>query len=231
MRKFHVLGLALTATVMFAAFTAASAFAESELLAKGTTIAAGAELPIEITGELLLEDMGAVGKPDILCTGIFDGHTVGPKLAFITALLMSNGELLDENGGTTGPNDMVDCVSDNGTCEGEVLVTVLNMPWHIEIELSGTTFLAHFLKAGEEGAGETTTTPEYDVDCQTFLGLVEDKCGGLTFAKLENMAEEDLLGIFDETSPAVPCSQSSGEQGLLEGNGLITIEGGAASVS
>jgi hypothetical protein len=236
MRKIHVLAFALFMVLVASAFSAASAFAESELLYNGNSITG--ELLIYIEGTLLLQDLGAAGTPDIVCSGVFDGDVAaGGQLILILELLMLETlELLDENGGTTGPNDMLDCENTDGKCENPVLVTVLNLPWDVDLELMVSPepeWLAHFLTAAESGFGE----PEYDVDCISlpFKILVEDKCGGLTSASLENMATEgDILGIFGTAakSELVPCSVGGANMGLLEGEGLIYHpEGGTLALS
>lgn len=250
MKRFHLIGLVVLAVFALSAVAVSSASAVSKLLlgsaGSGTEIT---ELTnIEIIGSLLLEDAGIVPKADVLCTGIFDGMVEpGGTLAYVEALLMENGELLADAEG----NDMVDCVDDNGTCEGEVLVSVLSLPWHIEIELDNNLqYLAHFLNQKEieelleVGVGE----PHYVVDCNTFLGLIEDLCEGLSSARLINTAE-GLLGYFNElaltetwgaASETTNCSVGGMNQGLVVsvtlGNetdteasgGLVQVAGGGA---
>jgi hypothetical protein len=215
MKKIHVLGLMLVAVFAFSAFAASSAFAVSKILFNGAEITAN--LGAEILGSLLLQDLNAPGTPDILCTGIFDGTIeAGGELGLVEALLMEGGELLNENGELNGAgNDMIDCVSDNGTCSGEVLVTVLNLPWHIEVVLDATkeAFLADFLE-------EVGKIPTYDINCNTILGLIEDSCSGLSSARLQNTAG-GLLGHFN----ALPLS--SADEWAAESEGTACSVGGA----
>jgi hypothetical protein len=183
MRKIYVLELTLVAVFAFSAFAASSAFAISKILFNGAEITAN--LGFEILGSVLLQDLNAPGTPDILCTMIYDGTIeAGGELGLVEAMLMEGGELLNENGELNGAgNDMIDCVSDNGTCSGEVLYTVLNLPWHIEVVLDVTkeAFLGDIL----EEAGKI---PTYDINCNTILGLVEDSCSGLSSFRLQNTA-------------------------------------------
>jgi hypothetical protein len=231
MRKIHVLAFALFAVLAFHAFGAASAFAESEMLYEGAQIQA--ELLIYMEGTFLIQDLGAAGTPDYVCSVVFDADVAlgGLLLSILELLMLETLELLDENGGTTGPNDMLDCENTDGKCENPVLFTALNLPWDVDIELMVSPepeWLAHLLTAAESGFGE----PEFDLDCVTlpFKILVEDKCSfALTSASLENMAGEgDVLWIFGTAakSEEILCSVGGAETGMLEGEALIYHPGG-----
>jgi hypothetical protein len=214
MKKVHLMiGLAVLAMFALSAVVVSSASAASKILlgaaGNGTEITASTK--IEVIGSLLLEDMGAPGTPDILCTGIFDGKIeAGGTLGFIEELLTAGG---------VANGNAVECVSDNGTCEGVVLVSVQNLPWHIELILdAGGQYLTHFLS----GMEETGKEPTYVVDCIKIF-LIEDACRGLSSARLINTAE-GLLGYFNslpltETwgaeSEAANCSDGGAGQGLI----------------
>jgi hypothetical protein len=222
MKKIQILGLALVALFAFSAASATSALAVSKFLWNNAEITALLFVKIAPTEALLLlEDMNATGKPDVLCNGIIDGKIeAGGVSGFIEEILTSGG--LNES-------NTVSCVSDNGTCEGAVLVTATNLPWHVEVELVAGRFLLHFLtEAGKE--------PGYLTDCLTFGGLilVEDRCEGLTNALLANEAG-GLLAEFsenEEITPATKCTVGGEKQGLLLGDGFITdTEGGTLTVS
>src|ERR1700729_4431476 len=105
MKKVHLVGLATIAVLAFSMIAVATASA-AEILIGGEAVLAKTSFEIgKVGGEILLEDMGAIGTPDLLCLGIFDGSIeAGGKLGFIEEVLMSNGELLE-----LGGNDMVDC--------------------------------------------------------------------------------------------------------------------------
>lgn len=222
MRKFKVLTIALAAICAFGALSVSQASAVSKVLVNAAEPAN--ETLLIVGDELLLEDMNAVGKPDILCSGEFDFLTFEKgTLLFIDEVLMLGGELLADESG----NDMVDCTSMNGTCEGEVLVSAVNLPWHVVIELSGTTYIGHI-------ANEAGKTPGYTTDCNTFLGLVADTCTGETGAILTNETG-GVLGVFSETNETITlpgnCTVGGEKQALLAGEGLITSPSGAVTMS
>ncbi len=227
MRKIQILGAGLFAVFAFAASTAASASA-TEFLISGEPVLAVTLVYVE--GELLLENMS--NGASVLCSGVFNADIVNATLIELLELLMlTTLELLDENGGTTGANDMVDCIGEK-TCEGEEnLLTVLGLPWHLDLELmegaGKLEFLIHFLTAAEAGApyGE----PDYMLKCKTFLGEVEDECLGLTSGILENMPLEtppDVLALFntEAESEAGTCQIGGAGQGLLEDEGILIYE-------
>lgn len=219
MRKIQIVGLALVAMFAFSAASATSASAVSKLLWNNGEITALLLVLVEPTAELLLlEDMNAIGKPDILCSGDLDGMIEsGGVLGFIEELLTLAG---------VNEANTVSCVSDNGTCEGAVLVTAINLPWHLEVVLIAGRYLLHFLNGVEEPGKE----PGYITDCLTLGGLllVEDKCEGLTYALLANEAG-GLLAEFsenEEITTAANCTVGGAKQGLLFGDGFITDTGG-----
>jgi hypothetical protein len=256
MKKLQVFMLGLFAVFAFGAFAATSAFAETEgeLLTEGLTMGATEERELEATGELTLKDEGAAGKPTVDCSGIFKILTLGPLLFDIVALLMLNKELLTPLGlpgtATDGEPDMIDCTS-LAVCESEpealgVLVTVLNLPWHVLIELmldvnGNNVYLLDFKSNADneaelvEGAGETN----YTIDCLVpLIGLVENTCTGLSSLRLVNGAG-GLESFFNQLALTEPtgaeselanCSVGGAKQGLIEsvGAGIITDVGGLA---
>jgi hypothetical protein len=232
MKKLHLVGLALLAVFAFGALAVSSASA-AELLLNGNALGATQSIEVEISGELLFEDEGAFGHPDLLCSGIFLGHTEGGTLMFITELLMLNLEALageDLAGAATAAGTDVECTDDNSVCLGSTLITVQHLPWHIELELmaaGANEFLAVFLE-------EIGHIPNYIVNCNTFLGLMYDECEGGSSARLFNNA--GLLGEFNlaAETPNAECTQSLGELlGKIEsiGAGVITSPSGALTVS
>ena len=238
MRKIHTLGLMLFALLALGASTASSAFAASAFLLNGAEIKAN--VPATVTtnaNNLLLEDMGVSPTPDILCSGSFDGTITGASLGVlltIEAVLMlpetgeTEGLLLEETV-LTKVGDDVECEDMNNVCSAPVLLVALNLPWHTEVELSGTTFLLHFLSGAEEAGKE----PEYYLNCNTLIGLIEDFCHGLTNAQLVN-GTGGLEGLFSEnetTTPSGTCTAGGEKEGLLFGGGLITSTSGTLTVS
>lgn len=215
MRKLRIISFALFAILAVGAYMTSSAFAVSELLANGATISG--DLPISITGTLLLEDEGAPGKPDIVCQGIFDGLFESGTLGFINEVLMSNGELLEatiKDLTATVSGDDIECTSANGTCSGTVLVVALHLPWHLELELlaDGSWMLDFLEEAGKE--------PAYALDCSTIFGLVEDVCDGLVYATLDQNGVGDVLALFAVTKEG-NCTLGGTASGALSGEGLI----------
>jgi len=196
MRKIQIVVLGFFAVFAFGAFAATSAFAEeSQILANNEPILA--LLPIEITGEVLLEDMNSGVNSQILCSGIFDGMIEpGGTLVYIEHLLTLAGLLLEDS---VLLIDLIECEKDpNNNCMNPVDVLVnlgTGKIWHVEIELNEPlpgegllAYLAHFLNKEEielllESA--EVLEPEYTVDCiMPIIGLVEDTCSGLSSARL-----------------------------------------------
>jgi hypothetical protein len=223
-KKIHVIWFALLAIFAFGAFSATSALAVPEILANGAKIAAGVDLHLELEGELLLSDVNAPAILDVECSGIFDGLVEAPgTLIFINEVLMLDKTLLAASGegvlnlaGTEiNTGDDVECIEKANLCIPPVLVVALNLPWHVEIELTEPpdTYRANFLEeAGHE--------PEYYVDCKfRELGgvLVEDVCDGLVEARLENDAlSGDLLAAFEEGfGPNGSCALGGAGSGRL----------------
>jgi hypothetical protein len=241
MRKIHILGFALFAVLAVSAVAATSAFAEAEgqLLWNGAKLGATEELALEISGELLLEDMGATGMPDILCSGIFDALTLGPKLLDILQLLMLGGAALLADGTAGEPGVHIECEEMKNVCTNPVLLVALPFPWHVEIELmlvgGVSVYLAHFLTLLEnEEALEEGNEPGYTVDCNSLLGLVEDTCNGLTSARVVTIGGA-LLMYFDSLaltepwgaeSESVNCSVGGAGQELIESHEDLEGEGG-----
>jgi hypothetical protein len=224
MRKLYGLPLALLSVFAVGGYVASAAFAESEILANGSVILASEDLHFELAGELLLEDVNAPGKPDYLCTGIFDGLFESGTLAFINEILDINSELLaasllNLSGVATGGDDL-ECADMTGTCSGISLVVALNFPWHLELVLLGgdteEPYMFDFLSGSEEAGKE----PEYAIDCIAFGVLVEDQCDGLVFAFLLDLGEGDVTAGFLPTAEG-NCKLGGAGSGILEGEALI----------
>jgi hypothetical protein len=216
MRNIQILAFTLFAICAFSASAAMSASA-GELLLNGAKITG--EIPIQVTGEMLFEDMGASGIPDLLCSGIAVGHTVTGTLGFGTAVLTLAGV---ETGGT------VECTDDKNVCSGAVLLTSLNLPWHIEIELM-TAGINEFLALTVAEVGKV---PMYQVDCNSLLGLITDECEGVSSGRLENTAEGLLLEIGGsaETAPG-SCSLGGANQELLESLGKLIVSSSSGTLA
>lgn len=224
MKVFRLLGAALLAMLAFGVLTAISASAATFLLAEwllnGNPVTA--ELLVETTGELLLEDLkttiGAVGVKE--CSGILDGW-VGPNsLNFITEVLTLSGTAVKE----LVAAEAVTCKEETGSCPTP-LVWAENLPWESEAELmedpAGTIFFADLLlpKAPNTEIG-------WEVECMGIIPLV-DSC--LTTEGVAELTLEgtSLLGNFSEAFTLLAgaklalCSQSNEESGVVEGGGVI----------
>jgi hypothetical protein len=219
MRKFYgLLTLTLLAMFVVSAYLASAAFAESELLANGSVISEG--LTFTLKGELLLEDSGAPGKPDILCTSVFDGLLESSTLAFISEVLDSNNELLAatiKDLTSTVEGDDVECTDMAGTCSGVVLFVMIHLPWHLELELLAADTEEPYMWDLLEEVGKE---PAYAIDCNSLLGLVEDICDGLSYFFLLD------LGAGDVTAGFLPvlqgdCSLGGVGKSVFEGESLL----------
>ncbi|HEX5309104.1 MAG TPA: hypothetical protein VFW38_08500 [Solirubrobacteraceae bacterium] len=79
--------MALAVVAILGAFGATSAFALNKFLWNGGEITK--ETPVTLSAEFLLEDMGAAGAPDVLCSLIWIGSIkVGGKTGLVTEALM-----------------------------------------------------------------------------------------------------------------------------------------------
>jgi hypothetical protein len=210
MKKIQILGLALVAVAAFSAFAATSAFAVSKFLYANAEITA--ELATTIEGELLLEDTKAPIKDDVKCSGIFDGTIeAGGVLGLVLEVLMLNGELLAATVNNLAlvltEGDDIECTGSSGEA---CLVVALNLPWHTEIVLILGVYRLDFL------ADEAGKVPEYNTDCETIFGLVEDICDGLSEAFLTNVVGTGVLAAFTSESPKTSCSLGGENSGALE---------------
>jgi hypothetical protein len=220
MRKFYGLMLALLSVSVVGAHMASVAFAESEWLVNGAVISAAEDLHFTLKGEVLLEDTGAPGKPDILCTGALDGLFESGTLAFINEVLDSSGELLAatiKDLSSTVEGDDVECTDMSGTCSGVVLLVALHLPTHVELELLVGDAEEPYMADALEEAGKE---PAYAIDCNSLLGLVEDVCDGLATAFLLDLGAGDVtVGVL--AIKQGNCSLGGIETSVLEGEALL----------
>ena len=184
------------------------------LALQGKWLANGGEITTTITsdtsGELLFEDMGAAGKPDVVCSILFEG-TVGPGSSD------SIEKIVDlEN------KSPLKCTDKNGICSTPVAVTPLHLPWSTLLTVDGETLRDGISNSGAGEAG-------YTVDCNSLLGLVEDTCEGNTSGKVTNV-EGGVEDSFEEGSISVNCTLGGAGQGLIEGKMLTTGSGQILSV-
>lgn len=212
MKKIRIFNLALIAVVLVGAFTATSAFALNKFLLNNAEIVR--EIPVTLTAEFLLEDMGAVGTPDVLCSLIWVGSIkAGGKTGLVTEVLMLNGENLE---------NMVDCEGQK-TCMGaENLLSVLELPWLLVADFS------------DPEAGEATKEPTLKITCKTLFGNITDTCAGGIGGPAENLANGTVLFELSENelvSPTLNCTTGGAKSGLLAGNVILETPEGDLTVS
>ncbi len=211
MKKLRIAGLMMFAVCAFSAVTVASASAAEiwQWLADGNVLALGAKLHVELLPEgntLLLEDMGAVGKPDILCTPAGLGW------------LLPNGEDELETGACTAAVD-----DSTSKCTG-VTVTALNLPWLSLLVEGAGGVVEDQIRVGA-GLNETTEAPGWEVKATCFGLPVTDKCT-TNKGKVNVSNTEDGL-VFAEFTEVVPveqqanCTVGGKEQGLVAGSGWL----------
>lgn len=219
MSKFKTIPLALVAVFALSAVVSATASA-TQWLITGTSLSG--TLSVTIGETLLLEDMGATPKLDVLCSGFFDGSITAPNLDEITKVLnLAKAEEIP-----------LDCTVDSptGACEENLAtVTPIHLPWLTELLLvSGTTTL--WLDDLTGTGGE----PGYEVLCQSsLLGDVKDTCSANTSANVENTASGLLVEFSEEEAVTPPgnCTLGGSKEGLVVGNGFMTPDEGTLTVS
>ena len=229
MKKIQIVWLALFAAFAFSAVAASSAFAEdTQWLWEGNNITS--ELAVDTAGELLLEDMGASVKIDILCSGLFGG-VVGGLLGIADPLLDEVNDVEDLVGHLTSvtQTEPLDCEAETSCAEKLALVTPVNLPWKTELLLETHGGVSEFIDDFTSDNGVAGAKPGYKVDCTVLGVLLEDTCTGEPKALLENETG-GVLGTFDENgeiNPPGDCTLSEGlHEGLIVGTGLTTHTGG-----
>jgi hypothetical protein len=215
MKQIHILGLALFAVLAFGAFAASAAFAVEapQYLVNGATIALGTRVNSDIIsaaaqgggGPVLIEDMNASTKPDILCE-------VENSLMW----LESNGVSEIVSGECKNP------VVDSGTCGKPIFVPV-NLPWTGTL-LESTA--GNYEMDLTQGKGLTEAeAPGWLAECEVLFVKIDDTCT-TTRGKvlLSNLADGLLEGEFMEVialEEQVNCTVGGKEQGLVVGTGVI----------
>jgi hypothetical protein len=246
------LGLALFAVFAFSAVAAASAFAESEWLWKGSPIPAGQELLTDTEGTLTLDVLNAAGTliNEIDCSALFEGAVLPGGIDLVTDVwsLPPSQFLIEElepSLGVEGKSLSCENLFDAGgdACRisteagAETLLWVdelslaLGLTWEtlVELMVTGPTFLDHFHNVAFELLCITLETGS------DLLAL----CFGLTSSKLENSGE-GVLVEFNEAvgSEALECLNEVGGVDVgtttvdLVGDIVVLAEnGGALAVS
>jgi hypothetical protein len=226
MRKTCAIGSVLAAALVFGVAGASPAVAASKFLLGGSEITStqiGVKVAPLAGAKFLLEDVGMLQVVDLLCSGSFTGSIEpGGTLVNFILFLMSNEEALAETVLGKGGYD-IECEDAKKVCTAPVLLVALNLVWHMNVELEtllggGERYVLHLLE-------EVEKEPEFYIDCNTMLGLVEDYCKGLTIAELTNEAGAGVLATFsenEELTPPLDCTVGGEKKGLLAGSFLIT---------
>jgi hypothetical protein len=209
-KKIQILWFTLLAVFAFGAFAAASAFAEElpQWLVNGAAIALGEQINADILPgpagkeRLLIEDMNASTKPDLLC-----------EVVNSLMWLLSNGEGEVVSGECPAP------VVDAGTC-GSPKVKPVNLPWRTELLEPGVNvYVLHILKIA---AGN----PGWEAEC-TVLGVkITDVCTAADrlvalFPLADGLVEGEFKEELEEPAEAANCTIGGAQQGLVAGVGLI----------
>jgi|SRR5580693_3507591 hypothetical protein len=219
MNKIHVVVMGLFAVLAFSSLAASSAFALTfelaEWLVAGTKVEA--ELPSEVTGEILFEDNKFAA---IVCDGILDG-TIGPNSqGRITKILNLAGE---EIGELTGSGLL--CATEK-TCESsttDIEVFPMKLPWDTEVELDIETKVAYVLVLGAERTYE----------CLLLGILGEDACTvGETETEVDNVTGG--VELKGHSEPLGNCSIGGPGSGLVEfitGKNLLASKEGTVEIN
>jgi hypothetical protein len=221
MRKHHVLGLLMLALFAFSAVMAASASAETTLLAEWLIKerAVATLTSVEISGELLVEDTGVKGH--IICDGIFDGSVGASGEAEITEVLTLAPAAVTLAAPTL-------CKSASGSaCEEsatDIEVAPDGLPWHGLL----------FLMENGEMLLEIQSVAEYTVTCLDLGLKITDECtipAGISGKIVNSATSAEQSG---EATPRVNCSLGGSGTGLIEplsGNEILNLEGVGVFVS
>ena len=222
MKNTRILTVVLLSMIAFGGLTASQSFATPKFLLNGAEIKELISAKSE--QEMALEDMGAAGKPEDLCSWISD-YAILPVIGWLVveAYLMLDETLLESS---IPFFDAVECVP-HSICSNPSEVMARSLPWETEIVLIGSSYV--LLVLSTEGK-----VPGFTIDCNTILGLIEDTCTGPTGAILANESG-GVLVEYSETNEEITapgnCTQGGEKQGLIHGVGLITSPSGTLSVS
>lgn len=228
-----VVGILMAACIgsAFAAVSAPASFLLAEWLLNGVRLTEN-DL-VEIEGEILLVDLSASVKPDILCSGIYFGW-VGPEaLGWVSEVLNLDLEPISITPLTVLA--LLCLVDGTSGCEAStptVDVYPVGLPWEIEIELLeqvGVFFIVLFFKHGGGRIG-------WEITNCLVLGLSQtDECTNESNETIAGAAAELtlegtlLLGSFSEEITLLAgvklanCTQGGVERGVVEGGGSFDV--------
>lgn len=208
----------MVAMLLFSAFAAMSASAETTLLAEWLINGAAITTLIsaETPGSIELVNKTILGNVLVLCTGAFDG-SIGPNGENEITEALQNG--VSQGAVLMAPP--IDCEGD-AICSGLVEVWAENLPWLGLLQLMEDGSILNHLYEGSP-AGKF---PGYDVFCPNIS--LENLCEALATTLMEN-AMTDVIGLFILGSEVTACTMGTGE---LAGEGLtMTLDGTTLAVS
>jgi hypothetical protein len=210
MRRACVVGCPICVALVFAAFSASSAFAlESTWLVDGAKSAAA--FAVDSVGELVLEDSkgGPFGEAISVECQMTDAGIVGPgragEISQITLSSCKGGKI----------------------CGSPLSIVASHLLWETNIELIGSSFYDDIVaKSGEVG---------YTMQCTVFGFTVEDTCKwSLGRALLANSGSnvKMLFSTADVNQPSGNCTLGGTGTGLLSGiDTQLSTEGLTIAVS
>jgi hypothetical protein len=226
MSKFKNIVFVLIAVFAFCVAVTASASA-NEWLWNGAVVTTA--LPVDIQGELLLEDMET--GTAVLCSGLFEGTIEETNKDLITGIEDLAGHRTD----LSGHSEPLECVWETaGLCETSMLPLVLpiHLDWLTVLDLISSTLWIDLITEGEGGL------PGYTVlNCLVAGFEVTDTCEGATGADLKNTEtdiEAEFLENNEEVTPAGNCKGTTSKLALLQSDGpalLTHINGGTLQLS
>jgi len=208
MRKLHILGFVVFAVFAGSAGVASSAFAlESTWLVNGVKPAAPVAATTESVGNLLLEDMSALGAA-VECSSVASTGTIGAGPAdHVSTVTFILGDCKFE---TAGP------------CTSLVAVKAIDLPWTTAITLSAGAFIDTIT---EDGAG----APGYLIECKTALGVVDDACTKASATSTLTNSGTGVDGAFNTTETG-NCSIGGTNEALIAGTVFNQVAGSTLTV-
>lgn len=220
MKKIHILGVALVATLAFGAIAVSSAIA-AEWLLDGNPVESTTATTSE--GEVTLDNQKVIliGHVEVKCSGILDGNVGLGGVDEITKVLSLITKLeITELGGETG----LECV--NVLNCPEPLVFPDNLPWR-------SLLLSTTLDALETEGGGVEVQPGWSVICMG--NGTEGLCSGKAVLDLTDVTEgvqaEFNLEEEEKEKTGGKCTQGGEDAGFVAGTGVIEVEGKTLSVS